>query len=171
MSAQLDRIQASLATAKMSGGGDFIKPGTGVMAVKSIEVGTNRSNERNGFFKAVLQIVSSTQTDPDVKPDPPGATVDFLQLYDQFPDTAGARTAEFLTALTGDSQEACTAALPTLVGPDQPMRGALIAYRTRTQITKKTQRKLTLPMWETVKQTTQEIAARKAALDAGTSVK
>ena len=169
--AQLERIQASLATAKMSQGGDFIKPGAGIMVVKSLEVGTNRSNERNGYFKATLQVVSSTQTDPEVKPDPPGATVDFLQLYDQFPDTAGPRTAEFLTALTGDTQEECTKALATLVGPDQPLKGALIAYRTRTQLTKKTQRKLTLPMWETVKQTKAEIAVRKAALDGGSAIK
>jgi hypothetical protein len=168
--AQMERLQASLKAAKMSDGGDFIKPGVGVLVVRELKVGTNKNNSNAGYFKAVLQVVSSHKTHATIDPDPPGKVVDFLQLYDQFPDTAGPRTAEFLTALTGNTQEACTSALPTLIGPDQPLKGALIAYSTYEKTTKKG-RVLTLPRWENIKQTQEEVAKRKAELNAADASK
>lgn len=124
---------------------------------------------------------------------PVGGPITFLQQFDEYPDTAYDNVKSFILTLLDETDESLEAAAaekrksnPALQGSNgawsgqdefataydslvnrqtNPARGMRIRYSTYEYKAKESGNILTLPRWESVKQTEAEIQARRAARD------
>ncbi len=179
-------IAKKLMTARASGGGNYFRDGSGILIVKALKHETLYKGET---FVAEF-VVESSKSDPTAKDaagqpieaNPPGTTVTFIQQYDVRPDTAFAQVKAFLFALFDESDDSLAkaaaankrqlqdefgAAYNAAVGEAQLARGMRIKYSTIRKYTKDKSKLLTLPVFETLKQTAEQIAATRAQLDKG----
>ena len=127
-------------------------------------------------------------------PNPPGSTVSMIQQFEEFPETAFNNTKTFIYALMGETDESMAAAAietqkamakagkpkaeidawdaaeefaaayTRLTSAENPARGMRIRFETFRKMTKTTRKMLTLPRWETVQQTVEEIQSNRQKL-------
>lgn len=151
-----------------AGNNTYIKNGKGRLIVKNLRL--TQTREAGLAFIANFQVESAQNTDTAMNADLPGATVSWAQFYDKFPDNAPGNVVGFLQALTGEpisefnTEDKLLKHLGKLIGPDQPLRGAVVDYSAKTIITKKKQVPITVVDFTTVPQTKGDIAGKRSTL-------
>jgi hypothetical protein len=171
-----------LASAKTSGGGNFIKDGRGKLIVKSAAIVSGHKDKKTFIVEAYVKESASTMTDRDGKPVPPnapGSTVSYVQLLSTYDSAKGNAKMACLAILGPDSaakdEDGLAADISELLNLDDKgytrkgvaciARGVEIAYETRRQWTKDGKTELTLPTFTHVEVTPEEIQANRKTLD------
>lgn len=164
----VSEIAKRIAKAKASGGGNYFSDGRGRCVIKELSC----TKKYKGLtFIAEMEVLSSESFQDAVKKaNPPGSQVSFVQLFDEYPDTAFPNTKAFLLELTGDAEDDVTddefgEAFDRACSKDQPFRGMVIDYSTYRKDSK-AKVSLCIPKFKHVPQTVEEIAAQRAKLDA-----
>lgn len=166
-------IAKKIAESDARGGGNWLKDGRGVLVVKALKF----DNMEGGDTFVAEMLVESSESYPDAKDDKgqpvianaPGSTVSYVQQLDKF-KSAFSNTKTFILALMGEDESAVkpedfAAAFEKLCSKENPARGMRIKYSTFRKLTKAKDKSLTLPVWEHVTQTADDIAATRAKLE------
>ena len=167
-------IAAQIAGSRASNGGNFIRDGRGVLVIKKISI--EKLYEGQTFIAELCVVESAPSGEKDekgqeIQPNPVGSTVSFIQQLEKRPQTAFGNTKAFLLAAAEEDEDNITseefkAFLDDAKGSKQALRGKLVSYETRRKWTKDKSKLLTLPVFRAYPQTAEDIAARRAAIEA-----
>lgn len=186
MSALSDLFK-KIADANVGGGGNYIKHGSYLLEIKRAFI----EKKRAGMMYITEFIVrESTPIDDSEKPNAVGSDCSFAANLEQKDGVGLGNVKGFILGLYGLSEKTMSdeekAELPMVIEtltnddpkaemtkkdgskgliPVQPARGMLVRCSTYKKQTKDKSKTLTLPNWEAVSQTAEEIKARRAALD------
>lgn len=190
-------IAKKIAGSRASGGGNYVKDGRGTGIIKVLK---HEDAYKGEIFVAEILVESSEATERAadgngmVPPNAVGSSFSFVQMFDEYPETALGNTKSFIFALMGETDESIAAAAKEtaaamakagksqkdidewdgamefveaykrLTGSENPARGMRIKWETYRKPSKKTGKMLTIPKWETVEQTAEMIAEARAKL-------
>ena len=161
-------IAKKVAEASATGGGNYLKHGKGVAVVKEVLYKEDLDSGR-GFIVELIMDSVEPYMGADGKPLPcnaPGSIVSFVQLFDKYPKSALGNTKAFIEALYGESldSDAFVDRMEKMTSDKNPARGIKIKFSTYEKMTKTSKALLTLPKWEHVEQTAEEVKATRERL-------
>jgi hypothetical protein len=190
----IKKIAKQVAAARASGGGNFIRPGSGVLVVKALKC----EDLYKGSTFILEAIVESSSNDPTAldasgKPilaNPPGSEVGYIQQLEANEDVAFPATKRLLLDLFGEDDASLEAeaaerakTTPGFTATDafaevfelacsaqQPARGMRIGYSTYQKKAKTSGKDLVLPKWTHIRMSDEEIRASRAKLDGAPAV-
>lgn len=166
----------------VSGGGNFLKDGKGVLVIKDVTVQKTFKDKRTFIMEAYVKSSSpSGDLDESGKIIPPNAvtsTVSYVQLLTKFESAKGNAKAACLAILGPETaakdDEGMGADFTELMGLDKDgysqkgvpsiMRGAEISYETHRKATKDGSKILTIPRFTYVDVSPEQIAANRKLL-------
>lgn len=191
-------IAKKIGQSRAAGGGNYVKDGRGTGIVKVLK---HEDAYKGEIFVAEILVESSEATEREkdgtpVQPNAVGSSFSFVQLFEEYPDTAFGNTKAFILALMGETDESLAAAAKEtvaemmkkgskataeeidkwdadaefaaayqrLTSSQNPARGMRIRWETYRKSSKRTGKVLTIPRWETVEQTAEQIAETRAKL-------
>ena len=162
--ASLKEIAAQVKAAKTTGGGNFIKPGKGVLIVREIKL---QDGFKGRSFIAEFLVESSTATEAGKEPNAPGSSVSKIEKLTGKPDhvqSALGRVKAFLIACTGQLEADLTedemgTAFDEALDHPESVVGTRVGYETFQVVTKETKTEITAVKWIPIPNQTAEMEA------------
>lgn len=168
-------IAKKVASSKGTIGGNYLHGGRGRAVIKNCSYSGGYKGDK---FVAEMTVISSEENGVG-KADPAGYSFSFLQMYtgnQEKVDTALNNTKSYLVAANGDSledfnaqadaEEQMASLMEAACSKDQPLRGVLVDFESRSVKTK-AGKDIIVQNWRAVKnQTPEQIEAARKQLDA-----
>jgi hypothetical protein len=162
--ASLREIAADVKAAKTAGGGNYIKPGKGVLIVREIKL---QKGFKGKSFIAEFLVESSQATDAGKEPNSPGSScskIEMLTGKQEHVDSALGRIKALLIACSGFAEAALTAdemnaAFDEALDHPESVIGTRVGYETYQVVTRDTQKEITAVKWIPIPGQTAEMEA------------